>query len=166
MRLYLKTNTYLSRDCHLFWEKLRYALPQKPLVELLKGKETKWKDGWSGLEALAEAQNEAHKKAMRQCQLQNGVKMHLCQGRRPQNCHVLGVEKHCNNTQCFGDQKNNEDQLAGGKDEDIFSSEKCGEMVHDDILKRDNVIMNIVVSDYKKSDESETVSEITKLLSL
>ena len=101
MRLYLKTNTYLSRDCHLFWEKLRYALPQKPLTELLEGKETKWKDGWSGLEALAEAQNEAHKKATRQCQLQNGEKKHRCQHRKPECRRATELDIRCSNDHNF-----------------------------------------------------------------
>ena len=186
MNLYLKTNTFLSRDSNLFWEKLRYALPQKPLTELLKGKETKWKDGWSGLEALAEAQNAAHKKAMRKCQLQNGEKKHCCQYRKPENCHTIEGENQCNNMRNVHDQstrsgrsddysvdwKNDKDRLAGeNSDEDTLSIGQCADdipkcnkgLVRGDIPKNNNVVLNIVDSDCKLGDDSVTDSEITKL---
>ena len=34
MRRYVRTNTYWRRDDRLFWKKLRYHLPQRPLSEI------------------------------------------------------------------------------------------------------------------------------------
>ena len=56
MRPYMRTNTYLRRDSRWFWEKLRYAIPQKTLLELQRNHNLPQNADWSGVHAIARAQ--------------------------------------------------------------------------------------------------------------
>ena len=56
MRMYLRTNTYLTRDNKWFWEKLLYAMPRKPLVKLKEDLNVQEDADWCGVHALARAQ--------------------------------------------------------------------------------------------------------------
>ena len=86
MRLYMKTNTYLSRHSRCFWEKLRDAMPQRPGTEIRRelGGNVQEDEDWCGITALSRAIQTLHR-VRNECGHNNDVEngrqqhQHCCQ---------------------------------------------------------------------------------------
>ena len=86
MRLYMRTNTYLSRHNRWFWKKLRDAMPQRPLTEIRRelGGNVQEDEDWCGITALSRAIQTLHR-VRNECGHNNAVgnghqqHQHCCQ---------------------------------------------------------------------------------------
>ena len=81
MRLYVRTNTYLRREDAFFWQRLRYALPLRPMFTLPGGERD---EDWCGVYALARARDAMYGNIQqRRWDLEQELADHHCQYHGP-----------------------------------------------------------------------------------